>query len=60
MKIEVSFPADGQAAELVQQSDALFDDVAQPAEAFDVLAAALRDDRLGPSSAALGLNPLLS
>ena len=56
----MAFPADGEAAELVEQGDALFHDVAQPAEALDVLAAAAldvlaaaaRNDRLGPALAA--------
>ena len=52
MDVEAAFPAGGQPAELVQQAEGLLDDVAQPAEALDVLAAAAGDDRLGPPVAA--------
>ncbi len=47
MDVQAAFPPDGQAAELAQQAEGLLDDVAQPAEAFDVFAAAARDDWLG-------------
>jgi hypothetical protein len=40
--VEVSFPARGQAAELVQQGEGLLDDVAQLAETFDAGGLALR------------------
>ena len=50
----MAFPTDGQAAELVEQGDALFHDVTWFAQALDVLASALRDDRLDPSLTALG------
>ncbi len=46
MDIEAAFPAHGQTAELMQQAEGLLDDVAQPAEALDVLTATMRDDRL--------------
>ena len=35
MDVEASFPAHGQAAELVQQGEGLLHDVAQLAQAFD-------------------------
>ena len=47
--VEAAFLTDDQTAEPVEQAEGLLDDVAQPSEAFDVLAAAARDDRLGPA-----------
>ncbi len=43
----MAFPAHGEAAELVQQGEGLFDDVAQLAQAFDAGGLTLRDDRFG-------------
>lgn len=49
---EVSFPAHGQSADLVQQGEGLLDDVAQLARAFDTAGLGLRDDRFGATFAA--------
>jgi hypothetical protein len=52
--VEAAFPAHGEAAELVQQGEGLFDDAAQFAEAFDATVW-VSDDRLG--AAGLGGTP---
>jgi len=46
---QVPVPADGEAFELVEVGDGLLDDPPDGAEADDLLAAALRDDRLDSS-----------
>lgn len=51
---QVSVPADGEAFELVEMGDGLFDDPAYAAKSDDLLAAPLRDDR----SDALGVQPV--
>jgi len=53
----VAFPSDGQAAELVGQGDALFHDVAQPAQSLDVLPPTAGDDRPGAPLPAGGAEP---
>src|SRR5262249_9172224 len=45
--IESAFPAHGEAAELTQRGEGLFDDVAQFAAAFDARGFGYRDDGLG-------------
>ena len=65
MDVEAAFPAHGDPAELVQQRKALFNDVAQLAQAFDAVRLGLGDDRLGAAlvagqtkrRAAVGLVP---
>jgi len=52
--VEASFPADGEAPELVEQGEGLFDDVPHLADAFDSLRSASGDDRFGLAFAALG------
>ncbi len=52
MQVEAAFPADSEAAELVQQGDGLLDEVAQLAQALDALAPPGGDDRCGAASAA--------
>jgi hypothetical protein len=44
----VPFPADGEALELVEMGDGLFDYPPDGPESDDLLLAALRDDRLDP------------
>lgn len=43
MQVEASFPADGQALEVVQEREGLLDDVAELAHVLDVGGAPLRD-----------------
>src|SRR3954447_7530520 len=50
--VEAPFPAHGEPAELVQQGEGLFDDVAQFAETLEVGSLRLGDDRLGAALAA--------
>ena len=50
--VESAFPAHGESAELVEQGEGLFDDVAQLAEAFDAGGPGLGNDRLGAAFAA--------
>ena len=52
MDVEAAFPAHGEAAELVQQGEGLFDDVAQLAQTFDARGLGLGDDRFGAALAA--------
>ena len=52
MEVEVAFPAHGEAAELVQQGEGLFHDVAQLAQALDAGGLAFRDDGFGAAVAA--------
>jgi hypothetical protein len=50
--VESAFPAHGEPAELVQQGEGLFDDVAQFAQAFDGGGLGLGNDRFGAALAA--------
>jgi len=50
--VESAFPAHGEPAELVEQGEGLFDDVAQLAQALDAGGPRLGDDRLGAAFAA--------
>ena len=52
MDVEAAFPAHGEATELVQQGEGLFDDVAQLAEAFDDGGLGFGNDRFGATLAA--------
>src|SRR5512142_806903 len=52
VEVQVAFPADGQAAELVQQGQGLLDHAAQLAKAFDATPTALGNDRCGAPVAA--------
>jgi len=53
VQVEASFPADGQAFELVEQGEGLLHDVAELAQALDVRAALAGDDRQDPALAQL-------
>ena len=53
MEFEASFPADGEAFELVEQGEGLLDDVAEFAQALDVRGALAGDDRQDPALAQL-------
>jgi hypothetical protein len=50
--VEAAFPAHGESAELVQQGEALFDDVAQLAQPLNVGGLGFGDDRFGAALAA--------
>jgi hypothetical protein len=50
--VQASFPTHGEPAELVQQGEGLFDDVAQLAQALDSGSLGLRDDRFRAAFAA--------
>ncbi|RSM58191.1 hypothetical protein DMB66_30285 [Actinoplanes sp. ATCC 53533] len=52
--VEAAFPTHGDPAELVQQGEGLFDDVAQLAQTFDVRGLGLGDDRFGAVPAGFG------
>ena len=50
--VQASFPAHGEAAELVEQGEGLLDDVTQPAQAFHAGGLGLGDDWFGTAFAA--------
>ena len=52
MDVESAFPSDGEAAELVEQGEGLFDDVSEFAEALDPGGVGFGDDRFGAALAA--------
>ena len=56
MQVEASFPADGQALEVVQEREGLLDDVADLAQVLDVRGALAGDHR--QNAAALQLTPV--
>ena len=60
MEAEPSFPAGGEAIDLVEQGECLLDDGAELAEILDVRAALAGDDRQDPALAQLAAIGVLS
>ncbi len=60
VQFEASFPADGQALEVVQEREGLLDDVAELSQAVDVRGALAGDHRQDPAPASSRRLELLS